>query len=184
MKTGRARKRAFLGALLVAASLLPTLSVAQRAFADGDDEEEAEGPPSRAGAGGKHTERRAAVLRAMTTNETVLINVTDREMPASPDVLNLDRSRALLANVGTDIALGEALLASDDAERALTAYRRALARNPGSARAHAGVAEAQRALGHLDEAEQAATVARNLLPGDARVRALLDRIREARMDAP
>ena len=96
---------------------------------------------------------------------------------------HLDRSRALLANVGTDVAIGEALLASDDAGRALTAYRRALARNPGSARAHAGVAEALRSLGRLDEAEQAADVARNLLPGDARVRALLDRIREARMDA-
>lgn len=103
---------------------------------------------------------------------------------AEPALRHLERSRALLANVGTDVALGEAFLASDDAERALTAYRRALARSPGSARAHAGVAEAQRALGRLDEAEQAATVARNLLPGDARVRALLDRIREARMDAP
>ena len=103
---------------------------------------------------------------------------------AEPALRHLERSRGLLANVGTDIALGEALLASDDAERALAAYRRALARNPGSARAHAGVAEAQRALGRLDQAEEAATVARNLLPGDARVRALLDRIREARMDAP
>jgi tetratricopeptide (TPR) repeat protein len=103
---------------------------------------------------------------------------------AEAAIRHLERSRALLANVGTDVALGEALLASDDAERALAAYRRALARNPGSARAHAGVAEASRSLGRLDEAEQAATVARSLLPGDARIRALLDRIREARMDAP
>ena len=116
MKTGRGRTRAFLGALLVAASLLPTLTVAQRAFADGDDEEEeAEGPSSRAGAGGKISDRRAAVLGAMTTNETVLINVTGREMPASPDVLNLGRksTRALARCVSDNVDDGVRTLCAE-----------------------------------------------------------------------
>jgi tetratricopeptide (TPR) repeat protein len=95
----------------------------------------------------------------------------------------LTRSRALLANVGTSIAIGNAELALGRADRAEAAYREALGANPGSSRAHADLAEALLALGRFDDAEAHARTALSIAPGDGRVRDQIDRVRRARMDA-
>jgi tetratricopeptide (TPR) repeat protein len=95
----------------------------------------------------------------------------------------LRRSRALLANVGTSIAIGNAELARGKPELAEPAYLEALALHPGSLRAHADLAEALRQLGKLDEAESHARTALSISPGDARLRELVDRIHRDRMDA-
>jgi tetratricopeptide (TPR) repeat protein len=95
----------------------------------------------------------------------------------------LRRSRKLLANVGTSIAIGNAELARGRADLAEPEYRAALAESPGSLRAHADLAEALRQLGKLDDAESHARTALSIAPGEARVRELVDRIHRDRMDA-
>ncbi|GAC1539716.1 MAG: hypothetical protein NVS3B10_04440 [Polyangiales bacterium] len=60
---------------------------------------------------------------------------------------------------------------------------RALARDPGSYKAHADLADALLALGRLDDAEAHAALALSLRPGSVPVRALVDRIAAARIDA-
>lgn len=95
----------------------------------------------------------------------------------------LRRSRRLLANMGTSIAIGNAELARGRADLAEPEYRAALAESPGSLRAHADLAEALRQLGKLDDAEAHARVALAVSPGDARVRELVDRIHRDRMEA-
>lgn len=70
--------------LVLAAALLPTLGVAVRAAAGDEDGETAvktETP--------EHARKR--VLAGMPGDPTVLINVTGRELPASPDILALGR---------------------------------------------------------------------------------------------
>jgi tetratricopeptide (TPR) repeat protein len=73
-------------------------------------------------------------------------------------------SGALLPQVGTDVALGNALLAEGDPGASVDAYERALRRNPGSFRAHANLVTALRRLGRDDEAAWHLRVARRLLP--------------------
>jgi tetratricopeptide (TPR) repeat protein len=88
----------------------------------------------------------------------------------------LERSRALLANVGTDVAIGNAQLLLGDPTAADAAYRRALAHDPGSFRAHANRIEALRQLGRLDEAAHELAVARQLEPTHPGLDALADRL--------
>lgn len=71
--------------LVLAAALVPALGVAFRAVADEPDAKQqaaANETPERA---------RKRVLSAMKTDATALINVTTRELPASPDILALGR---------------------------------------------------------------------------------------------
>jgi tetratricopeptide (TPR) repeat protein len=80
-------------------------------------------------------------------------------------IADLTRSRPLLPQVATDVALGNALLAAGDPAAAAAAYRRALALHPGSFRAHTNLVVALRRLGQDDEADQHLRIARRLLPG-------------------
>jgi len=81
------KKRASLGplALVLAAALVPTLGVAVRAVAD---EPEPQVPAKPAESAEKVRKR---VLGAMPGDPTALINVSGRELPASPDILALGR---------------------------------------------------------------------------------------------
>ena len=79
--------RALWTGAIVALGLLPSAMVVRRALADApDDDADAETTPVDA-----LSKRKKAVLAAITADETALINVTQREMPASPDVLNLGK---------------------------------------------------------------------------------------------
>jgi hypothetical protein len=95
---------------------------------------------------------------------------------------HLQRANHLIAAVAVRVALGEAFLACGAPSDAREALRSALAWHPGSLRARVAMAEAERRLGHLDEAERHARVARAVSPGDSRVAELDSRIAEARMD--
>jgi HEAT repeat protein len=85
-------------ALVLAAALLPTVGVAVRAVAD-EPEARTETP--------EHAKKR--VLAAMAADATALINVTGRELPASPDILALGRRgtgalvRCLADNADEDV---------------------------------------------------------------------------------
>ena len=85
-------------AALLAAALLPTLGVAVRALADEPDpdaEPQEQQAPVKAGRKGDRRKASAVtrekVLAAMAGDATALINVTGRELPASPDILALGR---------------------------------------------------------------------------------------------
>jgi hypothetical protein len=94
----------------------------------------------------------------------------------------LERAAALLADTGTRIALGIAELSLRHPDLAKQAFERALDWNPGSFRARLGLAEAHFRARRLHAAEHEAGLARKLLPGDPRVRELLDAIHEAEAD--
>ncbi len=94
----------------------------------------------------------------------------------------LERSREKLANVGTDIALGNGWLESGDAVRAERSYRRALVMHPGSFRGHANLAEALRAQGKLDEAGRQLALAKRLYPGHPKLPEMEERLRRALRD--
>lgn len=98
-------------------------------------------------------------------------------------VHDLQLAERLAPGVASAVALGNALLARDALNDAGTAYRRAIALNSGSFRARVGLAETLRRAGRFADAEPHAAVAVALLPGDARARELLDRIREQRTDS-
>lgn len=105
---------------------------------------------------------------------------------ATSALSELQRSRALLANIGTDIAIGNAhLLAGkpDASERAAAAYRRALARHPGSFRAHVNLAEALIEMGARGEAEEHLAAARSIYPGHPKLALVTERLRKATIDA-
>jgi tetratricopeptide (TPR) repeat protein len=96
----------------------------------------------------------------------------------------LERSRALLANIGTDIAIGNAhLLAGGSRQLAAAAYRRALARHPGSFRARVNLAEALIATGARGEAEEHLAAARSIYPGHPKLALVAERLRKAIIDA-
>jgi hypothetical protein len=124
-------------------------------------------------------ERRAALARAVAIDAgsgEALLDLGLIELAlgdAEHAIARLEASKALLANVGTDAAIGEAALALGDNARAARAFRAALAHHAGSL--------PLLAEGSLDDAARAAAVASRLAPGDLRVRALVDRIREAEM---
>lgn len=98
-RTHKAARRRWIGPAALILSLLPALGVAVQAAADDQLGEKA--------AGGDESPWQAQkrVLAAMERDPAVLINVTDREMPASPDILNLGKrgapalSRCLSDNV-------------------------------------------------------------------------------------
>jgi tetratricopeptide (TPR) repeat protein len=94
----------------------------------------------------------------------------------------LRRSRVLLANVGTDVALGNAALLLGDAEGSLGWYEAALARNPGSFRAHANISQPLVALGRLDEAERHLAIAAALWPGHLHLLEMKDQLQRARVE--
>ena len=87
------RRRLSILALMACGILGPSAFVVGRALADEDDQEEAPQAGEKMNAE-EVSKKRRAVLLAMATNDAVLINVTGRDMPASPDVLNLGRKSA------------------------------------------------------------------------------------------
>lgn len=93
----------------------------------------------------------------------------------------LERSRERLANVGTDIALGNAWMEAGQPRRAEPCYRRALALHPGSMRAHANLAEALRLQGKLDAAEHHLDLALQLYPGHPKLAEIRERLRRDRL---
>jgi O-antigen ligase len=91
-------------------------------------------------------------------------------------------SRDRLANVGTDVAMGNAWMQLGEPAKAERSYERALQRHPGSFRAHANQVEALRAQGKLEEAEQHLAVARRLYPGHPKLSEMEEALRRARQD--
>ncbi len=90
MKMSRFAMRAF----MIAACLTPTAFVVKSAFADDDesgDESESAATQGEAMTSADLPKKRRAVLEGLIKNDKILINVTAREMPASPDILNLGR---------------------------------------------------------------------------------------------
>jgi tetratricopeptide (TPR) repeat protein len=94
----------------------------------------------------------------------------------------LAASRDRLANVGTDVAMGNAWMQLGEPAKAERSYERALQRHPGSFRAHANQVEALRAQGKLEEAEQHLAVARRLYPGHPKLSEMEEALRRARQD--
>lgn len=92
-RTSRARTRKrWLAPLVVALGLLPTVGAVWNAYAQEGDQE-APNP----------VEARKRVLAKIPDDPSVLINVTDREIPSSPDILNLGkRSTKALEKCLTD----------------------------------------------------------------------------------
>lgn len=91
-------------------------------------------------------------------------------------IVLLEQSAQRLANVGTEIALGNAWLESDDAKRAERHYRRALAYHPASFRAHANLCEALRRQGELVAARRHLEIAKRLYPGHTKLAELESRL--------
>ena len=86
-KARDARRQGWVGPAALALALLPTLGVALQAAADdAAPKQAAAAPPDES-----PWEARKRVLAAMPGDASVLINVTDREMPASPDILGLGK---------------------------------------------------------------------------------------------
>jgi tetratricopeptide (TPR) repeat protein len=104
------------------------------------------------------------------------------EGDAEAATLALRRSRALVANVGTDVAIGNAEVLRGDHEAAVEAYLAALRRHPGSFRAHANITQALLALGRIDEAERHLAIAAALWPGHPRLGEVAEQIKRARID--
>jgi HEAT repeat protein len=108
------RNRTVLALLITAACVIPSALVARQAVADDDDEPDAKAqaaakPKGNAAAPPISEEeakkKRANVLLGMAADDAVLINVTRREMPASPDVLDLGKkgTRALARCVSDNV---------------------------------------------------------------------------------
>jgi hypothetical protein len=91
----------------------------------------------------------------------------------------LERSKARLANVGTEIALGNAFLRASRVAEAVDAYERAIALHPGAFRAHANLGEALRLMGRLDDAGKHLAIARSLWPGSPHLPELEERLKDA-----
>jgi Flp pilus assembly protein TadD len=94
------------------------------------------------------------------------------------------RSRSLLANVGTDVAIGNAELGRGRPDAAVAAYQRALRRHPGSFRAHANLAMAYGQLGALALARQHLATARALQPGHPKLAEMAQRLGEQALPPP
>lgn len=94
------------------------------------------------------------------------------------------RSRSLLANVGTDVAIGNAELGRGRPDAAVAAYQRALRRHPGSFRAHANLAMAYGQLGALALARQHLATARALQPGHPKLAEMAQRLDEQALPPP
>jgi HEAT repeat protein len=100
-----ARRRGLFAAAIALFALAPAATVVRQAWADedeegdgGDDDAKTEVTSSE-----QISKKKKATLTAIPTNEAALINVTAREMPASPDILNLGkRSTKALARCVAD----------------------------------------------------------------------------------
>ncbi len=126
---------------------------------------------------------RAARIDPRSGENALALGLARLELGDADGALDaLRRSLPLLPNVGTYVAIGNAELERARPDLAEAAYREALARDPGSRRAHADLAEALRRLTRLPEAEEHARIALQLGPGDARVRALVDQIHKDMME--
>ena len=82
-------KKFWWAAAVVGLAVFPSVFVVHRAVADEDeegDDADAETTPLE-----ELSKKKKKVLEAIPTNESILINVTQREMPASPDLLNLGK---------------------------------------------------------------------------------------------
>lgn len=90
----------------------------------------------------------------------------------------LRRSRGLLANVGTEVAIGNAELLLGRDAAAADSYRRALRLHPGSFRAHANLAVALGRLGDLPRAQAHLWIARSLSPGHQKLAAMEQKLTE------
>lgn len=88
------------------------------------------------------------------------------------------RARGLLANIGTDVAIGNAELGLGHPDAAVAAYQRALRHHPGSFRAHANLAMAYGQLGALESARAHLAVARSLQPGHPKLAEMTQRLTE------
>ena len=102
---------------------------------------------------------------------------------ANAAVDHLERSAQLLANTGTFVAIGNAELSRGDEERAIAAYRRALAWQPASFAANLNLAEALRRRGDLAAAAAALARARALYPHHPKLLAADERLRRTQADA-
>ncbi|MGZ3424672.1 MAG: tetratricopeptide repeat protein [Polyangiales bacterium] len=96
---------------------------------------------------------------------------------------DLERARSLLLHAraldddaSTSIALGDVELARFDLSAAEEAFRHAIARSPGSFRAHLGLAEVLRREGRLEDAAALAKVARTIRPFDVALTDLEERL--------
>jgi tetratricopeptide (TPR) repeat protein len=98
-------------------------------------------------------------------------------------IAQLQRAQSLGAAIAGDIALGATQLEADDAQRAQTAFRRALWRNPGSFRARLDLASSLLEQGRLEDAASELKIAQSLSPGHPMVSDLLERIHQEQMDA-
>ncbi len=126
--------------------------------------------------------RTAALAHALALDEADAdtwlaagLDALDRDEPAQA-LPALARSRALLASVAVEVATGHAHLLLGNPGAAESAYRQGLTLHPGSLRARAGLAEALRRQGRLDEARTALDVARRLSPGHPRLQDLAARL--------
>jgi tetratricopeptide (TPR) repeat protein len=127
---------------------------------------------------------RAARLDPRSGEAALVLGLAHLELGDAPAALReLARSRSLLANIGTDIAIGNAHMLAGAPERAIAAYTRALARHPGYFRAHANMAEALTSLGRLTEAEAHLATAQSLWPGHPKLPLIAERLRRARIEA-
>lgn len=94
----------------------------------------------------------------------------------------LQRSRRLLANVGTDIAIGNAQMLLGHPTAAVQSYRKALSQNPGSFRAHANLSQALLSVDDPEGAARELAIARDLWPGHPRLIEMGDRVKRALVD--
>lgn len=143
-------RRSFLAPFLVLLGLAPVATLTFDALA-GDDDDPAlnEGPMENA-PDESPWEAQKRVLAKLPTDPSVLINVTDREMPASPDILNLGKrgtkalSRCLSDNIDAHIRWTCAVLLGRLGDRgALPALQGALDDWEGSVRGAAAAALAE-----------------------------------------
>jgi hypothetical protein len=93
----------------------------------------------------------------------------------------LTRSRHRLPGVGTEIALGNALVGLERLPEAVAAYDRAIRYHPGSFRARLNRAEAARLRGDLDAAARDLAIARRLQPGHPKIAIATERLRRAQI---
>jgi tetratricopeptide (TPR) repeat protein len=90
----------------------------------------------------------------------------------------LRRSKPLLANVGTEVTIGNVCRLAGDTLCAIEAYERALALHPGAFRAHANLADALSEAQRPEEASKHLRIARRLWPGNPHLDEIEQRILE------
>lgn len=171
-------KRAIGGLALVGCALLLSQSLAGWFSSRLASAARAEAPSLR-----RKLLERAARLQPESSERALELGLARRDTGELPGALEaLERAVALGGDVASFVALGNAALDVNTPAQARVAFEGALARSPGSVRAHVGLGEALRRLGELDAAERHMRVASELLPGDLELRARLDALREQRLD--